>query len=232
MTSLRISLFFAKVPKCPIPADFNSSSLYNLSKLFFKLFAKASLKKSLETPILLRFVYLTKFMTMKKIFFQIALLFIISSCVSNKNLSEETSKSKINSIVDKWHKDAAETNFQAYFDAIADDGIFIGTDATENWNKKDFMTFSKPFFDKGKAWDFTSLERNIYFSTDGKTAWFDELLNTQMKICRGSGVLVRINNDWKIKHYVLSMTIPNDNSTEVISIKSTIEDKIIKEKKK
>tara|TARA_R110000850_G_scaffold269422_2_gene401593 strand:- start:70126 stop:70641 length:516 start_codon:yes stop_codon:yes gene_type:complete len=171
-------------------------------------------------------------MTMKKIFFQIALLFIISSCVSNKNLTEETSKSKINSIVDKWHKDAAETNFQAYFDAIADDGIFIGTDATENWNKKDFMTFSKPFFDKGKAWDFTSLERNIYFSTDGKTAWFDELLNTQMKICRGSGVLVRINNDWKIKHYVLSMTIPNDNSTEVISIKSTIEDKIIKEKKK
>ncbi|WP_339887278.1 nuclear transport factor 2 family protein [uncultured Flavobacterium sp.] len=169
---------------------------------------------------------------MKKIFFQIALLFIISSCVSNKNLTEETSKSKINSIVDKWHKDAAETNFQAYFDAIADDGIFIGTDATENWNKKDFMTFSKPFFDKGKAWDFTSLERNIYFSTDGKTAWFDELLNTQMKICRGSGVLVRINNDWKIKHYVLSMTIPNDNSTEVISIKSTIEDKIIKEKKK
>jgi hypothetical protein len=94
------------------------------------------------------------------------------------------------------------------------------------------MAFAKPFFDNKKAWNFTSLERNIYFSTDGKTAWFDELLNTQMKICRGSGVLVKINNDWKIKHYVLSMTIPNDNTNEVVSIKSAIENQIIKEKSK
>jgi hypothetical protein len=36
-------------------------------------------------------------------------------------------------------------------------------------------------------------------------------LSTQMKICRGSGVLVKIGNDWKIKHYVLSMTVPNEN---------------------
>jgi hypothetical protein len=42
-----------------------------------------------------------------------------------------------------------------------------------------------------------------------KMAWFDEL-STQMKICRGSGVLVKIGNDWKIKHYVLSMTVPNE----------------------
>jgi hypothetical protein len=36
-----------------------------------------------------------------------------------------------------------------------------------------------------------------------KTAWFDELLNTQMKICRGSGVS-KVGNDWKIKHYVIN----------------------------
>ena len=122
--------------------------------------------------------------------------------------------------------------FDAYFNTMANESVFIGTDATENWNKKEFMEFSKPFFDKGKAWSFTSMERNIYFSENGKTAWFDELLNTQMKICRGSGVLIKENNQWKIKHYVLSMTIPNDNSNEVISIKSAIEDKIISKKKK
>jgi hypothetical protein len=38
----------------------------------------------------------------------------------------------------------------------------------------------------GKAWNFTVLERHIYFD-QSKKAWFDELLNTQMKICRGSG---------------------------------------------
>jgi hypothetical protein len=58
-------------------------------------------------------------------------------------------------------------------------------------------------------------------------AWFDELLNTQMKICRGSGVLVLIDGKWRIKHYVLSMTIPNDKTDEVIKIKAPIEDALI-----
>jgi hypothetical protein len=58
-------------------------------------------------------------------------------------------------------------------------------------------------------------------------AWFDELLSTQMKICRGSGVLVKIGNDWKIKHYVLSMTVPNENVTEVVKIKTPIEDALM-----
>ena len=169
---------------------------------------------------------------MKKILFQIVILFIISSCSSTKNLSLETETALINLTVDNWHKDAAETNFDAYFNTMANESVFIGTDATENWNKKEFMEFSKPFFDKGKAWSFTSMERNIYFSENGKTAWFDELLNTQMKICRGSGVLIKENNQWKIKHYVLSMTIPNDNSSEVIKIKTAIEDKIIEKLKK
>ena len=167
---------------------------------------------------------------MKKIIFFTTILFIISSCSLSKVSFIESNKTKINQTLNDWHKNAAETNFEAYFNAMANESIFIGTDATENWNKKDFMTFSKPYFDKGKAWNFTSLERNIYFSEDGKTAWFDELLNTQMKICRGSGVLVQENKEWKIQQYVLSMTIPNEKTTEVVSLKSVIEDKIIKEK--
>ena len=48
-------------------------------------------------------------------------------------------------------------------------------------------------------------------------AWFDELLDTHMKICRGSGVLVdQGNGQWKIKHYVLSMTVPNENVDEIV----------------
>jgi hypothetical protein len=62
------------------------------------------------------------------------------------------------------------------------------------------------------------MERHIYVDKSGKTTWFDELLNTQ-KICRGSGVLVKVGKDWKIKHYVLSMTVPNDNVTEVVKLK-------------
>ena len=59
------------------------------------------------------------------------------------------------------------------------------------------MIWAKPYFDKKTTWNFTALERHIYFDKTGRTAWFDELLNTQMKICRGSGVLVKIGKEWK-----------------------------------
>jgi len=141
-------------------------------------------------------------------------------------------KQTINTLLNNWHKAAAEANFENYFNTLHDDSIYIGTDATENWTKPQFIAFAKPYFDKGRAWSFTALERNIYISKDGKTAWFDELLNTQMKICRGSGVLIKVKKQWKIKHYVLSMTIPNDNTNEVVKTKAPIEDALIGKMKK
>ena len=160
---------------------------------------------------------------MKKIAFLFAIILV--SCSSTKDITSE--KNSINQLLDNWHKAAAEANFDKYFNAMSEESIFIGTDATENWNKAQFIAFAKPYFDKGRAWSFTALERKIYFSEDGKTVWFDELLNTQMKICRGSGVLQKVGNEWKIKHYVLSMTVPNENVDEVVKIKAPIEDALI-----
>ena len=163
----------------------------------------------------------------------IVLGLVLFGCKSKQPVNNSDSKSEINLILNNWHKAAAEANFNTYFGAMTEDAIYIGTDPTENWNKQEFIKFAKPYFDRGRAWNFTSLERNIYFSSDKKTAWFDELLNTQMKICRGSGVLVAdTNGNWKIKHYVLSMTVPNDNTDEVVKIKSLIEDKEIEKLKK
>lgn len=140
-------------------------------------------------------------------------------------------ETQIAATLDRWHKAAANAKFDNYFSLMTNNAIFIGTDATENWNKTQFKVFAKPYFDKGKAWIFTSLERHIYLSKDKKMAWFDELLNTQMKICRGSGVMLKVGNDWKIQHYVLSMTIPNENTTEIVKIKSAIEDMILEKLK-
>jgi ketosteroid isomerase-like protein len=165
-------------------------------------------------------------MVMKK-----SILIILVALTSTLSLAQSKTEEQINATLDSWHKAAAEANFYNYFDAMTEDAIFIGTDATENWNKTAFQAFAKPYFDKGKAWSFTALERHIYFSPDKKTAWFDELLNTQMKICRGSGVLVLVKGNWKIKHYVLSMTIPNDNTDAVIKIKGPIEDAFLSELK-
>ena len=154
------------------------------------------------------------------------LLLLITTIASAQN------KNGVNLMLDNWHRAAGNANFTEYFDALSNDAIYIGTDATENWTKKQFETFAKPYFDKGKAWSFLPLERHIYFSNYKKIAWFDELLSTQMKICRGSGVLVKHKNTWKIKQYVLSMTIPNENTNEAVKIKTENEDKIILKLKK
>jgi len=139
----------------------------------------------------------------------------------------QTDKIKINQTLDAWHKAAGEVKFDAYFNTLADDAIYIGTDATENWTKKEFSVWAKPFFDKGTTWNFKALERHIFFDKSGKIAWFDELLDTQMKICRGSGVLIKVGNEWKIQHYVLSMTVPNDEVDAITKIKAPIEDALI-----
>ncbi len=156
------------------------------------------------------------------------ILFFLGQIIFAQTQSNEN---KINLVLNNWHKAAATVNFNEYFAALTSDAIFIGTDATENWNKTEFMAFAKPYFDKGKAWNFTSIQRHIFFSEDKKTAWFDELLSTQMKICRGSGVLIKIKNNWKIKQYVLSMTIPNDKVEIVTKTKAEIEDVLIEKLK-
>ena len=165
-------------------------------------------------------------------FIQLLLFLIFFQTISAQKINNfDFEKSKITQVLDDLNKYAAEANFQKYFNLYAEESTFIGTDANEIWNKKQFMAYAKPHFDKGKAWNFKSLKRNITFSKDMKYAWFDELLDTQMKICRGSGVLEKIKGTWKIKQYVLSMTIPNENVDEVVKIKSTIEDDLIQKLK-
>jgi hypothetical protein len=158
--------------------------------------------------------------------FLITLFSIVTSC---NTTPADTGKERkaIGIMIDTWHAAAAKPNYNTYFNLMTDDAVFIGTDATENWDKKSFMIWAKPFFDRGKAWAFTSIQRHIYFDKTGNLAWFDELLNTQMKICRGSGVVVKTGNEWKIQQYVLSVTVPNDKLDSVISIKAPVEDSII-----
>lgn len=156
---------------------------------------------------------------MKKITVFVFLLFSITISAQEK--------SNIDNVLTQWHQAASEANFEEYFGLMTKDGVFIGTDPTENWQNKDFRAFSKPYFDRGKAWSFKTLERNIYTEENSNIAWFDELLATQMGICRGSGVLQKTEDGWKIAHYVLSITIPNENVEEATALKKTFDQKLI-----
>ena len=114
---------------------------------------------------------------------------------------------------------------------MTENGVFLGTDAMENWQNDEFRAFSKPYFDSGKAWSFTAVERNIYVDESGEFAWFDELLDTQMKICRGSGVLKKVNGQWKIAHYILSIAVPNEFVDELVQIKEEKDNALLQELK-
>lgn len=162
---------------------------------------------------------------MKKRFLIVFLLIgsmSLQSLTGQVKMTEENilaAKSQISQNIDKWHMAAANTNFDEYFGLMTDDAVFIGTDATENWQLEDFKKFCKPYFDSGKAWNFRPIERHIYLGDHRKFAWFDELLDTHMGICRGSGVMQKIGKQWKIQHYVLSMAIPNEDVSQVTLIK-------------
>lgn len=124
----------------------------------------------------------------------------------------------IEDLLNQWHQAAANADQQSYFDFIAEDGIYIGTDATENWIKADFFEWSKSYFENGKAWSFEASERNIYLSDKKNIAWFDEQLVFSGGMLRGSGVLAKEKNVWKLKHYVLSLPVPNDKFKEVSAV--------------
>jgi hypothetical protein len=125
----------------------------------------------------------------------------------------------VNTLLDTWHKAASDANFKEYFGVLDSTTVYIGTAAEEIWTKEQFANFSKPYFDKGKAGSFTTLERNIYMSESAEVVWFDELIATWMGTCRGSGVLEKKEDSWKMKQYVRSVTIPNNDIQAVIDIK-------------
>lgn len=144
--------------------------------------------------------------------FLILLLALLTiGCSSDRSAETEINKEAVDAILDDWHRAAAEANFERYFYHFAgDSAIFMGTDATERWTVSEFKEYAKPHFDEGDAWNFTPVERHIYLSDDGRTAWFDESLDTpNLGPARGSGVLVLQNEDWKIAYYNLSIPIPN-----------------------
>lgn len=129
----------------------------------------------------------------------------------------QTSAVQVAAVLDDWHRAAAAADEGRYFSHFAADGVFMGTDASERWTVGEFRVWAKPYFDRKKAWSFKPRDRHITFSPDGATAWFDEMLDTpNLGVCRGSGVLLRQDGEWKIAQYNLSMAIPNSIADAVV----------------
>ncbi|NVJ09801.1 nuclear transport factor 2 family protein [Myxococcus sp. AM001] len=145
----------------------------------------------------------------------VALLFVVLASTP-ANTAPADPKAAITAVLDDWHQAAAAADEARYFGHFTEDAVYLGTDATERWSRDAFRAWAKPYFAKGKAWNFKATSRHIAFSKDGAVAWFDETLDTpNLGPSRGSGVLVKDGGTWKIAQYNLSIPVPNDVLPEV-----------------
>ena len=146
---------------------------------------------------------------------QLALLSLLAitslSATASSNLA-------IDQVIDSFHQAASDADSVRYFDLLSEDSIFLGTDGTERWTKKEFKSYVEPYFKQGKGWTYISTERHINLSSDGETAFFDELLiNKNYGQCRGSGVLWKTAKGWKIAQYNLSVPLPNAIAKDIVA---------------
>ena len=125
----------------------------------------------------------------------------------------------VGAVLDDFHRAAADADFDRYFDHFAENAVFLGTDATERWTVEEFRAYARPYFGPGGGWTYRPRNRSVSFTPDGRTAFFDELLDNQgLGETRGSGVLVLEDGGWKVAQYNLSIPIPNALADEVVRL--------------
>lgn len=133
-------------------------------------------------------------------------------------LQPADAKGEVLAVLADFHKAAAEADRARYFGHLAENAVFLGTDASERWTKTEFEAKYGPYMDSGKGWLFTPVEQFVSISADGTVAWFDERLDSaSYGSCRGSGVLVKQGERWLVAQYNLTIPIPNDLAKEFVT---------------
>ena len=135
---------------------------------------------------------------------------LTAACVSSR-AGADAGRADVDAVLDEFHQAASKCDLAGYFRHFSQAGVFLGTDASERWNRAEFQAFCAPYFARGQGWTYTPIERHVRLAADRRSAWFDERLhNEKYGEVRGSGVLVQRDGEWWIEHYVMSFTIPNE----------------------
>ena len=131
----------------------------------------------------------------------------------------------LDTLLDRWHRAAATADSATFFGTMSADAVYLGTDAAERWTRDSMARWAAPYFRRDTAWAFTPLHREWYFADDGRTAWFEEHLDSpHMGVVRGSGVATRVRESgalsgvgsaWELRHYNLALAVPNERMDAV-----------------
>lgn len=111
-------------------------------------------------------------------------------------------------VLDALHERAARADFDGYFDLYHPGAVFLGTDPTEHWTLAELRAYARPHFEQGRGWIYRPTERVIH--TAGDAAWFEERLQHETYgETRGTGVLLKTDDVWRVAQYNLTLPIPN-----------------------
>jgi len=139
--------------------------------------------------------------------------------LSGKTLFRTLESFRVQRVLTDFHDAASKADAKRYFEHFTEDAIFLGTDASERWSLPEFRAFAEPYFSKGQGWTYTAKERHAYLSPDGQSAWFDELLdNSSYGVTRGTGVLLRSEDRWRLAQYHLTIPVPNSLAKQLVEL--------------
>ena len=126
-------------------------------------------------------------------------------------------RADIGKLLDAFHASAAKADEAAYFGCFADGAVFLGTDASERWTLAEFRAYAHPHFSEGKGWTYVPQERHVELVGGAHVAWFDEVLKSEKHgLCRGTGVVARTEQGWRVAQYSLTFLVPNDAAAAVV----------------
>lgn len=166
---------------------------------------------------------------MKKFLILFFALVMIRTFMFGITGQEPTAETDIDHLIDGFHKAASVADQINYLKCLDEDAIFLGTDGGERWTKEEFAAFVKPYFSKGIGWTYIPKNRVVHISKERKFAWFSEkLFNEKYGELRGTGVVRRGDNGWKIVQYNMTFVIPNKCTKKIVEIVKKVEKNIIK----
>lgn len=148
---------------------------------------------------------------------RLATLMLWAALLLSPLAKADTAEDEIHALLDGLHRDAAQANFESYFHRYTADSIFLGTDKTERWSISDFKDYARPHFQAGRGWTYQPRER--FIMGNGELRGFDEVLwSENYGHCRGTGVVIKTDDGWRVAHYSLTFLIPNEVAADATAL--------------
>jgi ketosteroid isomerase-like protein len=160
-------------------------------------------------------------MMRRALFLLVGSLVILSCEKSSAPVVDRDAAAKaVGTLFDSYTKATKERNYAALDTTLADDGLFLGTDPEEFWDKAKLMSTFKTASDSSSTVDISMDKREIRISEDGTMAIVVEQSNIPIMsegiLIRGVGHARLIKGQWKIDFYSWSL-IPRNEDLEKVN---------------